>query len=105
MSDIKSGTVIRGLKSASQKPFSSEEVDEHGRLTEASVNSIEGSKDPAAIIIGMAPSMHAFGTRTTTVQKIIQKGGRVMKVPVPGNPNHCQIFGLNLKDANNLFSS
>lgn len=104
MTDIKKGIVIRGLKNANLKPFSSEEVDQDGRLLDASVNSIEGSNNIPAIMAGMPPSMFAFGTRTTTVEKIIQKGGRVMKAPVPGNPNHCLIFGLTLKEANNLFS-
>ncbi|MCV9927330.1 hypothetical protein OIU83_06690 [Flavobacterium sp. LS1R49] len=104
MADIKKGTVIRGLKNANLKPFSSEEVDQHGRLLDASVNSIEGSNNIAAIMVGMAPAMHAYGTRTSTAEKIIQKGGRVLKAPIPGNPNHCLISGLELKDANNLFS-
>ncbi len=104
MSDIKSGTVVRGLKNANLKPFSSEDLDEHGRLTEASVNCIEGSNNLADIVVGMDPAMHAHGPRSATVKKIVQKGGRVMKAPVPGNPNHCQIVGLKLSDANNLFS-
>ncbi|MBS4063903.1 hypothetical protein PDL71_04635 [Lacibacter sp. MH-610] len=104
MPDIKKGTVVRGLKNANLKPFSSEEVDQHGRLTDASVNCIEGVDDVNQIMAGMQPGLHAFGIRTAKVEKIIQKGGRVMKAPVPGNPNHCLIFGLSLTDANNLFS-
>jgi len=38
------------------------------------------------------------------VIKIIQKGGRVMPSPLRGNPNHCNLFGLYVKDFNNLFS-
>lgn len=104
MGDIQKGTVIRGLKNVDLKPFSKEEVDEHGRLLDASVNSIEGSNNIAAIMVGMAPAMHAHGTRTSTAEKIIQKGGRVLTAPIPSNPNHCLISGLTLKDANNLFS-
>jgi hypothetical protein len=53
---------------------------------------------------GMPASMHAYGFRTASAEKIIKKGGRVMKAEINGNPNHCQIFGLSLKEANNLFS-
>ncbi len=105
MSDIKTGTVVRGLKNENLKPFSSEELDRDGRLMDASVNCIEGSNNIAAIMLGMNPAMLAYGSRTAKVEKIIQKGDRVMKAPLLGNVNHGQIFGLKLSDANNLFSS
>jgi hypothetical protein len=38
------------------------------------------------------------------VTKINQKQGRVMPSSMPGNPNHCNLFGLTVKDFNNLFS-
>jgi len=105
MSDIKKGTIVRGLKNASLKPFNKEDLDGNNRLMDASVNAIEGSDNIPNIMVGMSPNMHAFGFRTASVEKIIQKGGRVMKAPIKGvNENHCQIFGLDLKDANNLFS-
>jgi hypothetical protein len=104
MTDIKKGTVVRGLKNANLRPFDTEVLDEHGRLMEASVNCKEGVNNVAQIMLGMEPAMHQFGIRIAKVEKIIQKGGRVMIAPVPGNPNHCQIFGLSLKDANDLFS-
>ncbi|GGF07396.1 hypothetical protein [Flavobacterium limi] len=104
MGDLTKGTIVRGLKNANLKPFSSEEVDQHGRLLDASVNGIEGSDNIAEIIQGMPLAMRAFGTRTSIATKIIQKGGRVLKAPIPGNPNHCLLSGLLLKDANNLFS-
>lgn len=104
MTDIKKGTVVRGLKNKDLKPFSKEDLDQNDRLMEASVNCIEGVDNISQIMAGMPNSMFQYGIRSATVEKIIQKGGRVMKAPVPGNPNHCQIFGLSLKDANNLFS-
>ncbi len=105
MSDIKKGLVIRGLKNANLKPFSGEELDGHDRLTEASVNCIEGSDNIGNVMIGMDPAMMAYGTRTSTVEKIIQQGGRVIRDPQSNNVNHCIIFGLKLRDANNLFSN
>lgn len=105
MPDIKKGTVVRGLKNANHRPFDKEDLDGDDRLMDASVNCIEGSDDIALIMVGMPASMHAYGTRTARVEDIIKKGGRVMKAELKDNPNHCQIFGLSLKDANNLFSS
>jgi hypothetical protein len=81
-----------------------EELDQHGRLQDASVNSKQGSTDLADIMRGMDKGNYRKYAYTTA-EKIIQKGGRVMKAKVPGNDNHCQIFGLTLKDANNLFSN
>ena len=104
MTDIKKGTVVRGLKNADLKPFGKEDLDGDDRLTDASVNCIEGETDTNLIMAGMPASMHAYGFRTASAEKIIQKGGRVMKAEIKGNPNHCQIFGLSLKDATNLFS-
>jgi hypothetical protein len=48
---------------------------------------------------GLAGPFHAV-----EVPKIIQKQGRVMPSPLRGNPNHCNLFGLLVKDFNNLFS-
>lgn len=48
---------------------------------------------------GLAEPFHA-----AAVTKIIQKGGRVMPSPLRGNSNHCNLFGLYVKDFNNLFS-
>ena len=48
---------------------------------------------------GLAGPFHA-----AEVKKINQKQGRVMPSSVPGNPNHCNLFGLTVKDFNNLFS-
>lgn len=104
MTDIKKGTVVRGLKNKDLKPFSKEDLDQDDRLMDASVNCIEGVNNISEITTGMPVSMFQYGIRSATVEKITQKGGRVMKAPVPGNPNHCQIFGLSLTDANNLFS-
>ena len=104
MVDLTSGTVVRGIRREGRKPFDAEVLDQDDRLQEASVNGIEGSDNIDAIRVGMQDDMFPGGYRTASVKKIIQKGGRVMKDPIDCNPNHCQIFGLKIKDANNLFS-
>lgn len=111
MGDLKTGLVIRGRTydkngTTVRKPFSKEELDGNNRLQDASVNSKEGSKasDIDEVKKGMNQSTFKAGYSTSTVQKIIKKGGRVMVVKVPGNKYHCQIFGLTLSEANNLFS-
>lgn len=112
MGDLKTGLVIRGRKyeedgTTVRKPFSKEDLNGTNQLQEASVNSKEGSKvsDFDTVKKGMRQSTFKAGYSTSTVQKIIQKGGRVMVVKLPGNKYHCQIFGLSLSDANNLFSN
>ena len=104
MPDLNDGIVIRGLSKAGA--FAKEETDENSRLTEASVNSREGSteKDLRAVSQGMTRDNFKVGFAYTTVAKIKKAGGRVMTAKVNGNANHCQIFGLKLTEANNLFS-
>ncbi len=101
--DIKNGIVVRGLSKSGA--FTKEDLDEHGRLTEASVSAIEGSEDFGKITKHMDTNHFKGGYAYTTAKKIQQKGGRVMLDPVKGNPHHCQIFGLPLKEANDLFSN
>ena len=104
MTDINKGIVIRGISSAGA--FTKDETDRDGRLIDASVNSMEGSTitNLQAVLDGMNQSNFRRGYAYTTADKIREKGGRVICDPMPGNDNHCQIFGLPLKDANNLFS-
>lgn len=105
MTDINKGIVIRGISDAGA--FVKEELDFDGRLTNASVNSVEGSteKNIEDVMKGMNKDNFKKGYAFTTVKKIKQNQGRVMCAPDSDNKNHCQIFGLPLKDANNLFSN
>ncbi len=103
--DITNGIVVRGLKNENLKPFSGEILDNHDRLTNASVNCAQGVSDVNAIMRGMPNAMHKYGYCKVSVKKIIQKGGRVIKAPLRGNPNHCLITGLKLSMANSLFSN
>ncbi len=101
--DIRSGVVVRGISQAGA--FSKEEVDQDERLTEASVNAEEGVADPRRAAVGMSQQNFKRGFAAAKAGDIMARGGRVMLAPMPGNRNHCQIFGLPLKDANNLFSN
>ncbi|MCA9604364.1 MAG: hypothetical protein KC619_02145 [Myxococcales bacterium] len=89
---------------SSRGAFVEEELDQHFRLTDASVNAVQNNSNVDTAMAGMNQGNYKQYA-VTTAEKIIQKGGRVMKAPVSGNANHCQIFGLSLKDANNLFSN
>jgi hypothetical protein len=100
--DLTSGVVVRGLSTAGA--FSKDEVDRDDRLVDASVNAVEGNRKPKVAAAGMTQANFRGGFATATVENIIAKGGRVRTDPQAGNANHCQIFGLPLKDANNLFS-
>lgn len=106
MVDINKGIVVRGLSKAGA--FAKEELDAHGRLDDASVNSKEGTKDASdlkSVVVGMNKLNFKNGFSYTTAEKIKQKGGRVMKSQVSGNVNHCRLCNLTLSDANNLFSN
>ena len=103
MSDLTSGIVVRGLSMAGA--FTKDEVDRDDRLVDASVNAKEGNRDRVAAAVGLTQANFAGGFATATVENIRAKGGRVRQDPQAGNANHCQIFGLPLKDANNLFSN
>lgn len=101
MADLSNGIVVRAI--ASTGAFNSEEVDQHGRLLRASVNAVNGNNDPSTAMVGMRKGNYRKYA-TCSVKDIVQKGGRVMPAPQGDNPNHCQISGLTLKTANNLFS-
>jgi hypothetical protein len=101
---LTSGIVIRGIR-GNGVLFNKEEVDGDDRLMNASVNAVEDSRDRASIATGMGQGNFANGFASSTVEKIKEKGGQVLKSPIKGNENHCVIFGLSLKDANNLFSN
>lgn len=100
--DLTSGVVVRGL--STQGAFSKDEVDRDDRLVDASVNAVQGNSKADVAARGMTQGNFGGGFATTTVERIVAKGGRVRPDPQWGNANHCQIFGLPLSDANNLFS-
>ena len=101
--DLTKGIVVRGLSNAGA--FTKADVDRDDRLLDASVNASEANNNRRDAAAGMTQGNFAGGFATSTVEKIIQKGGRVRQDPQQGNAHHCQIFGLSLKDANTLFSN
>ena len=84
--------------------FNHAEVDQHGYLVDASVDALQNSNNMQDITRHMH---HGYYKQYATcdAKKIIQKGGRIRCVPSKDDPNHCQIHGLNIKTANNLFSN
>ncbi|MDP4181856.1 MAG: hypothetical protein Q8942_12275 [Bacillota bacterium] len=42
--------------------------------------------------------------KVVSVSDVLKKGGRVMDAPRPGSQGHCNLFGMKVKDFNNLFS-
>lgn len=104
MSDLTTGVVVRGL-TATTGAFDKDPVDGDDRLQDASVNAAEGVDNRQQAAAGMTQANFAGGFASSTVEKIRAKGGRVRTDPQRGNGNHCQIFGLSRKDANNLFSN
>lgn len=105
MGDLSKGLVVRGISNSGT--FTKEDLDAEDRLEEASVNAVQGSKanDLDKVIKGMNQGNFKKGYAVSTVEKVIAKGGRVMKNETATNKNHCLIFGLKIKDANNLFSN
>lgn len=102
MPDVTSGLVVRGL--SSDGAFAKEEVDADRRLLHASVSAQAGNRDVSDVAKYMPRGNYKKGFAVTTAEKIIRNGGRVIVDKQVGNPNHCVIFGLSVKDANNLFS-
>ncbi|MGV1009394.1 MAG: hypothetical protein ACOYBY_12395 [Dermatophilaceae bacterium] len=100
--DLTSGAVVRGL--STKAAFSKDEVDRDERLVDASVNAVQGNRKADVAAQGMTQANFSGGFASTTVERIVAKGGRVRPDPQQGNANHCQVFGLPLRDANNLFS-
>lgn len=96
MADKTDGWVARGAGA-----LRSDELTDDGRTNNVSVtwgtNEVAARANLAAT--GLAGPFHAV-----EVKKIKQKQGRVMESPLPGNGNHCNLFGLYVKDFNNLFS-
>jgi hypothetical protein len=100
--DITTGIVVRNIKS--KGAFDEEEVDIHGRLLDASVDAKQDDNNFASVTEHMDRGKYNQYA-TCDAKKIVQKGGRVRKVPLKNDPNHCEIFGITIKEANNLFSN
>ena len=101
--EIRSGLVVRGV--SKQGVFTKEEVDLENRLQEASVNCVDGNELFPVAIKGMKTQNYKRGYATASVTDIRKNGGKVLQRQMEDNKHHCEIFGLPLKIANNLFSN
>lgn len=101
MKNITDGLVIRLVKS--KGAFDGEDVDIHGNLLDASVNAVQGNHDEFVLLNSIDKSGYKQYALCEAA-KITRKGGIIRQVPIPRNPNHCQIHNITIKEANNLFS-
>lgn len=101
MSNITDGLVLRLIKAVGA--FDGEEVNMQGLLLDASVNAKSGNHNEITLTDSVDKGNYTEYA-VCEAAKITRKGGVIRIVPVPGNPDHCQIHDLSIKDANNLFS-
>lgn len=102
MSNITDGLVLRLIKTSGA--FDGEEVNMQGLLLDASVNAIVSNHNETTLVNSVVQGNYNKYA-VCEANKITRKGGIIRKIPVPGNPDHCQIHNLTIKDANNLFSN
>lgn len=102
------GVVIRGVtlplpvgapgtQSGKQCDFSGEDVGQNGRMTGASVNCRTGG-NIGNTLPGLPARFNAYCIMNAPV-----KSARLIKAPVPGNANHCDLSGITPKDATGQF--
>ncbi|MDX2359237.1 MAG: hypothetical protein QNK23_00430 [Crocinitomicaceae bacterium] len=102
MSNITKGIVVRNV--SSKGAFYGEEVDQAGCILDASVDAIQGDKNFDHVTRTMFRGKYTqYATCDAT--KIIKAGGTIRKVALSSDANHCQIHGLTISKANNLFSN
>ncbi|WP_309644169.1 hypothetical protein [Phenylobacterium sp.] len=106
---VTTGVVIRGLsmpgipapgqKTGRTCDFSREDVDQNGRMTDASVQCQPGGTY-ASTIGGLAPPFTAY---CMIDAKRLPGGARLIPAPVSGNANHCSLSAVKPKDATGFF--
>lgn len=105
---VKTGAVIRGLSlpppvgapgssTGSTCDFSGDPVDQNGRLTDSSVNcGSDGTLQQN--IVGLPSRFNAYCAIRAPV-----KSARLIRAPIPDDPNHCDLSGITPKDATRQF--
>lgn len=106
---VTTGVVIRGLtlggapapgqKTGHTCDFSREDVDQAGRMTDASVQCRPGGTY-ADTVAGLAANFTAY---CIIDAKRLPGGARLIAAPVPGNANHCSLSAVAPKDATGFF--
>jgi len=105
---VESGAVIRGVTligppgnpgtpTGKNCDFKDEEVNQHGKLTGASVN-CRPNANAAAVLQGLPGRFNAYCVIQAPV-----KSARLLQAQVPGNANHCDLSGITPKDAEKQF--
>ncbi|EXJ14534.1 hypothetical protein [Imhoffiella purpurea] len=78
--------------------FSKEEVDQAGRLTDASINCKPGGTTQQ-VLVGLPGRFNAY----CVIVSGGVKSGRVIQAPVGDDANHCLLSGVTIKDATQQF--
>ncbi|MGZ4989472.1 MAG: hypothetical protein ACXWFX_01310 [Methylobacter sp.] len=105
---VTTGAVVRGVNapgpvgapgtSAGKTcDFSREEVNQAGNMTGASVN-CQANGTTAQVLVGLPATFNAY-----CFTKAPPKSARLLKDPVSGNANHCDLSGITPKDATGQF--
>lgn len=88
---------VPGAQSGKQCDFSGEDVDQNGRMTGANVNCRAGG-NIGNTLAGLPARFNAYCIINAPV-----KSARLIKAPVSGNANHCDLSGITPKDATGQF--
>ena len=107
---VTTGVVVRGFTPSgpvgqkgtpvgSKCDFSNEDVNEHDRMTGASVQCKANSN--------LKKTIKGLPARFTAYCEVTAKrlGGHLITAPVDGNKNHCDLSDITRKDATDEFSS
>ena len=104
---VDTGAVIRGLSlpgagapgtsTGTTCDFSRDDINQAVRLTGASVNCGPGGTTKQNIS-GLSPYLNAYCVVNAPV-----KSARLIRTPIPGNPNHCDLSAITPKDATQQF--
>jgi hypothetical protein len=88
---------VPGTSAGKTCDFSREDVNQAGKMTGASVN-CNTNGAPTQVLVGLPITFNAY-----CFTKAPPKSARLLKAPVSGNANHCDLSGITPKDATGQF--
>jgi hypothetical protein len=95
--DVAKGVLIVRGGTPNTSDYATQEQDINGKLERVSALCAPRSSVTAAQLVA-TDNGWAFGANymSGSTTDVIKQGGKVVKDPLPGNPNHCLINGLKL---------
>ena len=95
--DVAKGVLIVRGGSPNTSDYANQETDINGKLERVSALCAPRGNMTAAQLVATDTGW-AFGANymSGSTTDVIKQGGKVVKDPLPGNPNHCLINGLKL---------